>query len=147
MLVLSRKERESIVFTSLGITIDVVKISGKKVRLGIQAPPEIPVHRKELAERMARQADNLNEVAASHRILRHEFVSRLPGLIFAMISCDSTPPSLNGGVFLFFHRYGTLFVRLRASMKSTAVGQQVAVRAFGRTHRTHIVNFLFLRRA
>ncbi len=62
MLVLSRRERESIVFTSLGITIDVVKISGRKVRLGIKAPPEIPVHRKELAERMARQADDLHKV-------------------------------------------------------------------------------------
>ena len=63
MLVLSRKERERIVFTSLGITIDVVKISGRRVRLVIQAPPDIPVHRKEVAERMATRTDDSSKVA------------------------------------------------------------------------------------
>jgi carbon storage regulator len=52
MLVLSRKETECVVFTSLGITIEVLKISGEKVRLGIKAPADIPVHRQEVAERL-----------------------------------------------------------------------------------------------
>ena len=64
MLVLSRKERESVVFTSLGITIQVLRISGGKVRLGIRAPSDIPVHRQEVAEKLAKEAnDDLQEIA------------------------------------------------------------------------------------
>ena len=47
MLVLSRKKNESIVINN-NITIVVVDIRGDKVRLGIEAPKEIPVHRREV---------------------------------------------------------------------------------------------------
>ena len=47
MLVLSRKKNESIVIDDT-IVITVVEIRGDKVRLGIQAPKEIPVHRSEV---------------------------------------------------------------------------------------------------
>lgn len=47
MLVLSRKAGESIVIDEQ-ITITVVAIRGDKVRLGIQAPREMPVHRSEI---------------------------------------------------------------------------------------------------
>ena len=47
MLVLSRKKNESIVIDN-DITIVVVEIRGDKVRLGIEAPKEIPVHRREV---------------------------------------------------------------------------------------------------
>lgn len=47
MLVLSRKKNESIVINS-DITITVVEIRGDKVRLGIVAPKEVPVHRQEV---------------------------------------------------------------------------------------------------
>lgn len=47
MLVLSRKKNESIVINN-DITIVVVEIRGDKVRLGIDAPKEIPVHRREV---------------------------------------------------------------------------------------------------
>ena len=47
MLVLSRKKNESIVIDD-NIVITVVEIRGDKVRLGIQAPKEIPVHRSEV---------------------------------------------------------------------------------------------------
>jgi carbon storage regulator len=61
MLVLSRKESETIVFTTLGITVEVVKISGGKVRLGIKAPADVPVHRQEVAERLARESASADE--------------------------------------------------------------------------------------
>lgn len=47
MLVLSRKKNESIVIND-HIVITVVEIRGDKVRLGIQAPREVPVHRSEI---------------------------------------------------------------------------------------------------
>jgi len=47
MLVLSRKRNESIVIND-DITIVVVEIRGDKVRLGVDAPKEVPVHRQEV---------------------------------------------------------------------------------------------------
>lgn len=47
MLVLSRKKNESIVIDD-SIIVTVVEIRGDKVRLGIQAPKEVPVHRSEV---------------------------------------------------------------------------------------------------
>src|ERR687883_100628 len=47
MLVLSRKKNESIVINN-DITITVVEIRGDKVRLGIVAPKDVPVHRQEV---------------------------------------------------------------------------------------------------
>ena len=53
MLVLSRKKDESIVINN-DITIVVVEIRGDKVRLGVEAPKEGPVHRREVFEAIAR---------------------------------------------------------------------------------------------
>jgi carbon storage regulator len=47
MLVLSRKKNESIVINN-DVTVTVVEIRGDKVRLGIVAPKEVPVHRQEV---------------------------------------------------------------------------------------------------
>ena len=49
MLVLSRKKNESIVINN-DIIVTVVEIRGDKVRLGIVAPKEVPVHREEVYE-------------------------------------------------------------------------------------------------
>ena len=53
MLVLSRKKNESIVINN-DITIVVVEIRGDKVRLGVEAPKEVPVHRREVYEAIMR---------------------------------------------------------------------------------------------
>lgn len=47
MLVLSRKKNESIVINN-DIVITVVEIRSDKVRLGIVAPKNVPVHREEV---------------------------------------------------------------------------------------------------
>ena len=53
MLVLSRKKDESIVINN-DITIVVVEIRGDKVRLGVEAPKEVPVHRREVFDAIVR---------------------------------------------------------------------------------------------
>lgn len=56
MLVLSRKESESIVINE-NIVITIVRIAGGGVRIGIEAPREIRIRREELAvEGMQHQA-------------------------------------------------------------------------------------------
>lgn len=54
MLVLSRKKDESIIIADV-VEIMVIEIRGDKVRLGINAPREIPVHRKEVYEAIQRE--------------------------------------------------------------------------------------------
>ena len=75
MLVLSRKKDESIVINN-DITIVVVEIRGDKVRLGVEAPKEVPVHRREVFEAIARgepvadslQTESANAVQAVHAV-------------------------------------------------------------------------------
>ncbi len=54
MLVLSRQRDESIIIGD-DIVITIVDIRGDKVRLGIEAPSEIPVHRREVYEAIQRE--------------------------------------------------------------------------------------------
>ena len=61
MLVLSRKKNESIVIND-DITIVVVEIRGNKVRLGVEAPKEVPVHRREVFDAIHRN-DSTGEKA------------------------------------------------------------------------------------
>ncbi len=49
MLVLSRKKNESIIIND-NITITVIEIRGDKIRLGIEAPKDVTVHRREVYE-------------------------------------------------------------------------------------------------
>jgi carbon storage regulator len=60
MLVLSRKKNESIVIAD-DITIVVVEIRGDKVRLGVEAPKEVPVHRREVFDAIRRNEAAANE--------------------------------------------------------------------------------------
>lgn len=60
MLVLSRKKNESIVIND-DITIVVVEIRGDKVRLGVEAPKDVPVHRLEVYEAIKRAETESNQ--------------------------------------------------------------------------------------
>lgn len=55
MLVLSRKKNERIVINN-DVTVVVVEIRGDKVRLGIEAPATVPVHRQEVQDAINRKA-------------------------------------------------------------------------------------------
>jgi carbon storage regulator len=56
MLVLSRKKDEKIIIGD-NITVMVIEIRGDKVRLGIEAPKEVTVHRQEVYDAIKREQD------------------------------------------------------------------------------------------
>jgi carbon storage regulator CsrA len=62
MLVLSRKESERVLFPHLGVAMQVLRLAGGKVRLGIEAPEHVSVVRHEIASN-----DQLEEFAESLR--------------------------------------------------------------------------------
>ena len=64
MLVLSRKHDEKIVIGE-NIVITVVEIRGDKVRLGIEAPVTVPVHRQEVYDAMLRSQNDPQAPASS----------------------------------------------------------------------------------
>ena len=57
MLVLSRKTNESIVIGE-DIKITIVAVQGDKVRIGVEAPKNIPVHRQEVHDQIIEQEAN-----------------------------------------------------------------------------------------
>lgn len=65
MLVLSRHRDETIIIGD-DIEITVVDIRGDKVRLGIQAPSHISVHRKEVYEAIKRENEQAARLNGSH---------------------------------------------------------------------------------
>lgn len=58
MLVLKRKIGQQIVLPGYGVTIDVVGVGRKQVSLAIAAPPEIPIHRGEVWDRIHRHCED-----------------------------------------------------------------------------------------
>jgi len=63
MLVLARKVGQSIVIND-NVEVLVIEVRGDQVRLGIEAPRTIPVHRKELLEQI--RAQNVNAASDSN---------------------------------------------------------------------------------
>ena len=63
MLVLSRQRDESIIIGD-NIVVTIVDVRGDKVRLGIEAPREVSVHRREVYEAIQRE----NQQAAQIRL-------------------------------------------------------------------------------
>ena len=61
MLVLSRQRDESIIIGD-NIVITIVDIRGDKVRLGIDAPKEVPVHRREVYDAIQRERKEESKV-------------------------------------------------------------------------------------
>jgi len=61
MLVLSRKVNENIVIDGR-IVVKVVRTEGNFVKLGIEAPPDVPVHRQEIYDEIQRS----NQAALTH---------------------------------------------------------------------------------
>jgi carbon storage regulator len=64
MLVLTRKSNQSIMIGD-DVEVSVLSVMGEKVRIGIQAPQEIPVFRKEIYLEIHRE-DGTIEAAEAH---------------------------------------------------------------------------------
>jgi carbon storage regulator CsrA len=87
VLVLSRRPHEKVVFPTLSTTVEVVAVKGGLVRLGISAPPEVPVHRAEVQQRRAEwdvsepppaAGDELNRLRRLRQVTRRRLeVARL----------------------------------------------------------------------
>ncbi len=63
MLILSRRIDESI---QIGdeITVTILDIKGKQVRIGISAPDDVTVHREEIYERIQADLDSANDLVS-----------------------------------------------------------------------------------
>jgi carbon storage regulator CsrA len=81
MLVLSRKKDQRILFPSLGITLEVLRVSGSTVSVGIQAPQSIQVLRGELQPTrpyVPNEPPNQSDAVSSNtKQLSHEFRNQL----------------------------------------------------------------------
>ena len=55
MLILTRRSGETLAIGN-DITVTVLGINGNQVRIGIEAPRDVPVHREEVAARIAEGA-------------------------------------------------------------------------------------------
>lgn len=60
MLALSRKKNEAIVINN-DIEVTILDVKGDQVKIGVSAPKEVPVYRKEVYE----QIQNINKEAIS----------------------------------------------------------------------------------
>jgi carbon storage regulator len=67
MLVLSRKIGEEIVLPECGVTVSVLGVSSKRVRLGIEGPSDVRVFRAELWRRILELTDGPQEEPQPNR--------------------------------------------------------------------------------
>ncbi len=75
MLVLSRYKDQSI-YIGDDIVVTVVDVRGDRIRIGIEAPPNVPVHRQEIYEAIKREAKTANEPADRIEINKEEVTIR-----------------------------------------------------------------------
>lgn len=54
MLILTRRVGETIIIGD-DVKVTVLAVNGNQVRLGIKAPKTVPVHREEIADKIARE--------------------------------------------------------------------------------------------
>jgi carbon storage regulator CsrA len=81
MLVLSRKENQRVLFPHLGITVEVLHLSGNSVQLGVDAPQSVRVLREEVA---LREGIDMKQEVEAQRRARHALRNRLNAATLAL---------------------------------------------------------------
>lgn len=79
MLVLSRRENQKVVFPNLGISVAVVAVQGKRVKLGFEAPSDVEILREELEPKRSGRA-----VSQRTTIDRHTIRNRLNAVVLTL---------------------------------------------------------------
>lgn len=95
MLVFTRRRDEAIMIGD-GITVRVIRVGRNGVRLGVEAPPSVPVHRREIYEQIV--AANLSAAGAPSQLsVIVERLRRTPIVPSSgTTSSADTPPSATG---------------------------------------------------
>ncbi len=74
MLALSRKKNEAIIINN-NVEVTILEVKGDQVKIGITAPKEVPVYRKEVylqIEEANREAVNVNGMEALRNLLKKQ---------------------------------------------------------------------------
>jgi CheY-like chemotaxis protein/sRNA-binding carbon storage regulator CsrA len=71
MLVLSRREEDTIYFPTIDATVKLVQLKGKTARVGVIAPRDVPVLRGELVEECHRRLARLQKLERQGPVLSH----------------------------------------------------------------------------
>jgi carbon storage regulator len=72
MLILTRRVGETLMIGD-EVTVTVLGVKGNQVRIGVNAPRDVPVHREEIYERIKReQADGIEHPRAAERDVASE---------------------------------------------------------------------------
>ncbi len=83
MLVVTRKEKEKVLFPSLGIAVEIVRVSGKAVQVGVEAPDYVRILRAELCNEQ-----DLVAASRQQRELRHSQRNQLNTATLALHLLD-----------------------------------------------------------
>ena len=59
MLILTRRVGESLIIGD-DVVVNILGVKGNKVRIGVDAPKEVPVHREEIYDRIQAEKDQNN---------------------------------------------------------------------------------------
>ena len=84
MLVLSRKENQRVVFPNLGVSVEILRLDGSRVRVGIELPDDVRILRGELVDEQ-----ELLEANESARKQKHDLRNRLNSANLCCTCCKN----------------------------------------------------------